>query len=112
MLIYASRKIAPWSPSFANAMLQEPTNATVRIPKAKPPNETKRGYIFPNKQTRTVVIKTPYSLALTSGSAALASLFRVMFPVPKDSPKKITSTVKSSLYRREKGLGRVSRALS
>jgi len=60
----------------------------------------------------TMNIKTLYNLALASGSAALASLFKVTFPVLAPSPKKITSTVKSSLYRREKGLGRVRRALS
>jgi hypothetical protein len=45
---------------------------------------------------------TPYSrgdqsLAFSSFAAELASSLRITFPVPFSSPKKITSTVRSSL---------------
>lgn len=69
----------------------------------------KRNPMPKNHKTDT---QMPYGLDLTSGSAALASWFRVTLPVLAPSPKKMTSTVKSSRYRRENGLGSVSRALS
>lgn len=39
-----------------------------------------------------------YSLALGSGAAALASLLSVTLPLELPSPKKMTSTVRSSLW--------------
>lgn len=45
----------------------------------------------------SIICRDAYSLALTSGPGALASLFSVTFPVTGPSPKKMTSTVKSSL---------------
>lgn len=47
-------------------------------------------------------VRRTYSFALTSGDGALASLFRVTLPVLLPSPKKITSTVKSSLITMSK----------
>jgi hypothetical protein len=71
-----------------------------------------------------------YNFGLISGAGALASRFSVTLPLATPSPKKMTSTVRSSLsnqsalysmltqprptylYRLENGLGSVRRALS